>query len=99
MTSSIEINDVVESTVNKVDLDSSGLIFFRDGETHSGEATIEDIEAGFNDGELSGSCEIFSSQENEWLSIESFLSSRKKAKNQEIAKSTRRSRQGSTSHH
>lgn len=88
MTSSIEINDVVESTVNKVDLDSSGLIFFRDGETHSGEATIEDIEAGFNDGELSGSCEIFSSQENEWLSIESFLSSRKKAKNQEIAKAT-----------
>jgi len=59
---------------------SGDLLYFREGEHHSGEASLDDIEAGFNDGELSDNCEVFSPQEETWIAIEIFLQSRKKAK-------------------
>ena len=55
--------------------------YFRDGEYHSGEASLDEIEAGFNDGELSDDCEVFLPEENDWIPIEAFLQrSRKKSK-------------------
>jgi len=61
--------------------DGNNRFYFRDGEYHSGEASLDDIEAGFNDGELSDDCEVFSTEENDWISIETFLQkSRKKSK-------------------
>jgi hypothetical protein len=45
---------------------------FRDGE-HSGEASLEDILSGFDDGELSDSCQIFNEVIDEWQIITNFL--------------------------
>jgi selenocysteine lyase/cysteine desulfurase len=45
---------------------------FRDGE-HSGEASLEDIVSGFDDGELSDSCQIFNEVIDEWQIITIFL--------------------------
>lgn len=62
-------------------LNASGdVLYFRDGEHHSGEASLDEIEAGFNDGELSDNCEVFSCEEETWIAIVVFLQSRKKAK-------------------
>ena len=45
---------------------------FRDGE-HHGEASLEDIVAGFDDGELSDNCQIFNEAIDEWQILTSFL--------------------------
>lgn len=55
------------------------MVFFRDGE-HSGEATLADIAAGIDDGELSDRCEVFDGSSGEWLSYESFQRGSKKLK-------------------
>lgn len=47
--------------------------YFRDGEEHNGEASINEIKAGFDDGELSGTAKIYSKQTGEWAEIGSFL--------------------------
>jgi len=41
------------------------LVVFRDGE-HTGEALMEEIDAGIEEGELSEGCEIFDTESNEW---------------------------------
>ena len=45
---------------------------FQDGE-HAGEAPYEEIKAGFEDGELSEVCEVFSKAKDDWVPIEDFL--------------------------
>jgi tRNA(Ile)-lysidine synthase TilS/MesJ len=45
---------------------------FRDGE-HMGEASLEEIEAGFDDGELSEECAIFDRESDSWVSVKEFL--------------------------
>ena len=51
---------------------SSGMLNFRDGE-HSGEATLEEIIEGHDDGELSDHCQIYDLASDSWLRIDSFL--------------------------
>lgn len=48
------------------------ILLFREGE-HSGEATYEDIKAGYEDGELGKECVIFSPPLDEWIPIEEYL--------------------------
>jgi tRNA(Ile)-lysidine synthase TilS/MesJ/selenocysteine lyase/cysteine desulfurase len=45
---------------------------FREGE-HKGEAELEEIEAGFDDGEVTLDCEIYDAAADSWIPIESFL--------------------------
>ena len=45
---------------------------FREGE-HKGEAEVEEIEAGFADGEITLNCEIYDVAADTWIPIESFL--------------------------
>ena len=45
---------------------------FREGE-HKGEAELEEIEAGFDDGEITLNCEIYDVAADTWIPIESFL--------------------------
>jgi len=48
------------------------ILLFQEGE-HSGEATYEDIKAGYEDGELGKECVIFSPPLDEWIPIEEYL--------------------------
>jgi hypothetical protein len=50
------------------------VLFFRDGE-HSGEAPLSEIEFGYEEGELSDACHIYTAESGEWLPIRSFLDS------------------------
>jgi len=68
-----------EDTNSEVE-DKESLYPFRDGEEHAGVACFDEIYGGFNDGELSDSCLVFSSEHDEWLPIERFLKTRKRAK-------------------
>jgi hypothetical protein len=45
---------------------------FREGD-HSGEASLEEIVTGFDDGELSHQCQIFDTDMDEWVVISVFL--------------------------
>ena len=53
-------------------------VFFRDGE-HSGQASIEEIAAGFEEGELSTACEIFNDELDQWTRIDVALGTTKSA--------------------
>lgn len=65
---------------------ATATFLFRDGEHHSGEAPLEDVEAGYHDGELGDCCEVFSPKTDAWVPIERFLAScRKKAKKEDSA--------------
>uniref|UniRef100_A0A7S4VQU2 tRNA(Ile)-lysidine/2-thiocytidine synthase N-terminal domain-containing protein n=1 Tax=Ditylum brightwellii TaxID=49249 RepID=A0A7S4VQU2_9STRA len=68
-------HDVSKNTngVTKTKEEEKVLYSFRDGEHHSGQATLEEIEDGFNDGEISEQCEIYSVKNEEWISVEVFL--------------------------
>ena len=55
----------------------SSLLAFRDGE-HVGEAPLDEIIAGYDDGELSDLCEIYDRESDAWASIESYLRDMKK---------------------
>jgi len=55
-------------------LTETALLSFRDGEEHKGEALLEDITAGYDDGELSERAEVFHTALGEWTPISSFLS-------------------------
>jgi len=47
-------------------------VSFKDGE-HSGEASREEIVAGYDDGELSDDCLIFDSKSDDWINIREFV--------------------------
>jgi len=51
---------------------SSDPIPFKEGD-HAGEASYAEIKDGFDEGELSEACEVFSKTRDEWLPIEDFL--------------------------
>eukprot|EP00804_Cyclotella_cryptica_P007923 CCRYP_019658-RA/>CCRYP_019658-RA protein AED:0.21 eAED:0.21 QI:1296/1/1/1/1/0.87/8/1395/518 len=48
------------------------LLSFQDGD-HMGEASYEEIKAGFDDGELSSDCLIFHHNRDEWFPIDEFI--------------------------
>jgi len=51
---------------------SSDPIPFKEGD-HAGEASYAEIKDGYDEGELSEACEVFSKARDEWLPIEDFL--------------------------
>lgn len=56
------------------------IYYFRDGEYHSGEAPLCEIEDGYNDGELSDACEILDNgAQGDWVSLKDFLENKNKA--------------------
>ena len=59
-------------TIQTEDEPMPTVVAFRDGE-HAGEASISEIEAGFDDGELSERCEVYNVNSDSWFSIEQFL--------------------------
>ena len=61
------------------------MLVFRDGE-HTGEAKLEEIQAGVDDGELSEECLIYSNQTNEWMTVEEFVRSSKKPRHEAPSK-------------
>lgn len=54
-------------------LEVDGLVQFRDGEHHSGEADLRDIIAGHDEGELSDACLLYVEKEDDWIPIELFI--------------------------
>jgi len=60
-------NEVQQKSVPKSDL-----IPFQEGD-HEGQAPYEEIQAGFEDGELSEACEVFSVARDEWMPIGDFI--------------------------
>jgi hypothetical protein len=75
----MELDEVIceeekkESDVSALLLNSmEGLLSFKEGD-HAGEATFDEIKAGFEDGELSDACEIFHKVRDEWLGINDFI--------------------------
>ena len=54
-------------------LDEKGVYAFRDGEEHAGQALLQEIIEGFDDGELSERCLIFLSSEDEWLPLRDIM--------------------------
>ena len=48
---------------------------FKNGETHTGSATREEISEGFDEGELDNSCIVYINEEGSWVGVEEFLSS------------------------
>jgi selenocysteine lyase/cysteine desulfurase/tRNA(Ile)-lysidine synthase TilS/MesJ len=73
--------NIVESQTPEKSTISQGLpspsivLIFRDGE-HTGEASFQEIETGFEDGELSEHCQIFDSVSDSWTRISDFLRSK-----------------------
>ena len=59
----LDVTDTVNPTVS---------IHFRDGEYHSGGATLDEIRNGVEDGELSDTCEIFHPIYKEWMLFKDF---------------------------
>ena len=60
------------SEADPVDRTSTTRVVFRDGE-HSGEASLEEISVGIDDGELSEHCQVFDNVAGDWCSFQSFL--------------------------
>lgn len=52
--------------------EKSDLIPFQEGD-HAGDATYEEIKAGYEDGELSQACKIFLKDRDEWVPISEFM--------------------------
>jgi len=51
---------------------SSSAVHFREGD-HAGQAPLAEVRAGYEDGELSDACEVFSPTKDEWVSIVEYL--------------------------
>jgi selenocysteine lyase/cysteine desulfurase/tRNA(Ile)-lysidine synthase TilS/MesJ len=64
-----------ESTITQ-EKATNALLHFREDE-HAGEATLAEIETGFDDGELSEKCSIFDANLDAWVPIKEFLQNRK----------------------
>jgi len=65
-------NNQVSSQVQTIAMPKSGLIPFQEGD-HAGEAPYEEIKAGYDDGELSEACEVFSRAKDGWMPISDFI--------------------------
>ena len=64
-------------------LGNNDVVVFRDGE-HQGEATLQEIEEGIDDGELSENAEIYDCKSGEWIEASKFFSlAGKKAKTED----------------
>ena len=72
-TKTVTVEDL--SSVHVVEIEkkstSSTMLQFRDGENHSGEATLAEILEGHDDGELSDRCLIFDQTTDSWVAITS----------------------------
>uniref|UniRef100_A0A7S4ABA3 Aminotransferase class V domain-containing protein n=1 Tax=Pseudo-nitzschia australis TaxID=44445 RepID=A0A7S4ABA3_9STRA len=80
----IDTTELEEKIVDKEDLSSAvttekekdnlhpAMLHFRDGE-HSGEAALEEIIEGRDDGELSDYCQVFDPASDGWLTIDSYI--------------------------
>ena len=62
----------------KLEKPLSTMLQFRDGE-HNGEATLEEIIEGHDDGELSDRCQIFDQTTDNWLTVSTFIDKEKSA--------------------
>lgn len=60
--------DVVTTSNNTKKTESPVMLMFRDGE-HEGEAPLEEILTGYDDGELSEGCQVFDAEADAWVSI------------------------------
>jgi selenocysteine lyase/cysteine desulfurase/tRNA(Ile)-lysidine synthase TilS/MesJ len=67
-----QVAKVVEGTEPELPV----MFNFQDGE-HGGAATLEDIDGGFEDGEVSENCVVFDPSTDTWLPIDEFLRSQK----------------------
>jgi len=67
-------------TSKKMQKDENKYYNFRDGEHHSGSAPLDEIEGGYDEGELSENCEIFSLEDDAWINIETFLNAQTESK-------------------
>jgi tRNA(Ile)-lysidine synthase TilS/MesJ len=68
-------SDVADDTLHFVSTNSATttvLFLFRDGENHSGEATLEEIGNSVEVGDLSSACEIFHPTTKEWTLLKGF---------------------------
>ena len=72
-----QISNKPESTISNIDdsfdIECEGMIKFRDGEHHEGEAHIDDIIAGHDDGELSDNCLLYVEKEDNWIPVGKFV--------------------------
>ena len=68
---------ISDANAEEGDIECNAEVAFRDGEHHSGEAHIDDIIAGHEDGELSDNCLIYVEKEGDWIPIGQFLKRRK----------------------
>jgi hypothetical protein len=75
----VEINTITTEDLNSAplakneeEMPSSMMLQFRDGE-HSGEASLEEIVEGHDDGELSDRCLIYDQTTDSWVTITSFI--------------------------
>ena len=65
--------------------DEEGIHAFRDGEDHSGQATLHEIIEGFDDSELSEKCIVFLPDSDEWLPVEEIKKRIQPSKSNETA--------------
>ncbi|KAL7436311.1 hypothetical protein ACHAXM_005166 [Skeletonema potamos] len=78
--SEMEVDEVRADEEEKKEIDvltllnssMEGLFSFKEGD-HAGEASFDEIKAGFEEGELSEACEVFHKGRDEWLNIEDFI--------------------------
>jgi len=77
----VEMKNDNDSINDPNDIVCEGVVTFREGEHHSGEAHMDDIVDGYNDGELSARCELYISELDEWIIIEEVLKRRRRPKN------------------
>eukprot|EP00339_Tiarina_fusa_P025532 CAMPEP_0117004236 /NCGR_PEP_ID=MMETSP0472-20121206/5284_1 /TAXON_ID=693140 ORGANISM="Tiarina fusus, Strain LIS" /NCGR_SAMPLE_ID=MMETSP0472 /ASSEMBLY_ACC=CAM_ASM_000603 /LENGTH=1432 /DNA_ID=CAMNT_0004705139 /DNA_START=23 /DNA_END=4321 /DNA_ORIENTATION=- len=49
------------------------VVMFRDGEHHSGQATLDEILSGWDDGELSARCQLYDAEKDIWQGIGDYM--------------------------
>lgn len=62
----------INAKVATLIVSQSGLIPFQEGD-HVGEASYDEIKAGYEDGELGETCAVYSQSKDEWIIIAKFL--------------------------
>lgn len=68
-----QINEGHGSSEEYRKFEASKVVFFRDGE-HTGEATVEEIRDGVDEGELSERCQIYDAESDAWVTVSSLVS-------------------------
>ena len=71
-TAASEVKSSVSIAPKENDNASTTMLQFRDGD-HSGEAPLEDIITGYDDGELSDQCVVYDYTSDSWLRITSYI--------------------------